>query len=311
MDWLLHAPELTTREVNPELAHAQYVDSCTDLNPPWKEQSPRSINKLESNKNGCATGTNPSGKDLEKCIADSNVLYRNNLDFAPQNHHTGNGLDISGMMPFVQPRADDASCKNDSKTSNPCSFDIFRNKLFANPATAEPPMECSSVGQKPASRGRGAPRKLLKTNAGKASSQSALKTAQNRQLSKSKESQPTAEQKRKIRQERNRESAEISRLRRKQYTSNLERDVGIMREVNKTLKKQTITLLAALRKIDNDVAKCIAKGEGFASDAPTGGTALKAAILALENAKQQCVMTFCDAACHPEIPLKVKKQETK
>lgn len=155
-------------------------------------------------------------------------------------------------------------------------------------------------------RGRGAPRKTAKAKAATAAAAVAAKAPSARTAGvKPTASRPTpavsTEEKRRVRAERNRESAEKSRLRRKKYTEDLEKDVGSLRETNKTLKSRTERLLAMLHEVDVDVDHCVARGEGFPVDAPNGGTALKTALLALENVKQQCPMTFADTSQRVQI----------
>lgn len=149
-------------------------------------------------------------------------------------------------------------------------------------------------------RGRGAPRKHPKpasSNTGVDVRREGIgkrSTASNHVL--------TAEEKRKVRAERNRESAEKSRLRRKKYTDDLEREVGNLREVNKDLRVRTVSLMETLRKVDQDIHQCVQRGGAHATDARNGGASLKAAIAALDNVKQQCPMTFGDTVDRPEIP---------
>jgi bZIP transcription factor len=105
----------------------------------------------------------------------------------------------------------------------------------------------------------------------------------------------TAEEKRRQRAERNRWSAEKSRLRRKQYTDDLEREVTALRETNSTLKSRTLGLLGTLRTVDKTVEQAIAERAGFMADVDNNGMALKAALQALDNIKEQCPITFRDA----------------
>jgi hypothetical protein len=111
----------------------------------------------------------------------------------------------------------------------------------------------------------------------------------------------STEEKKRVRAERNRESAEKSRLRRKKYTEDLEKEVGTLRDTNRTLKTRAEGLLAMLQSVDGEVEDVIARGDGFAADAPNGGAALKAALLALENVRQQCPMTFADTTVREDI----------
>jgi bZIP transcription factor len=112
----------------------------------------------------------------------------------------------------------------------------------------------------------------------------------------------TADEKRRQRAERNRWSAEKSRLRRKQYTDDLEREVTTLREANLKLKKKTLGLFETLQNVDKNVEDSIDNGNGFAADVPNGGAALKAAIFALDKVMQQCPTTFSETL-HDRIDL--------
>lgn len=153
-------------------------------------------------------------------------------------------------------------------------------------------------------RGRGAPRKAAKAKAATAAAAAGRATndkAVGKGAAGRASSAVSTEEKRRVRAERNRESAEKSRLRRKKYTEDLEKDVGSLRETNKTLKSRTERLLTLLHGVDLDVDQCVARGEGFPVTAPNGGAALKTALLALENVKQQCPMTFANSSTRVEI----------
>lgn len=154
-------------------------------------------------------------------------------------------------------------------------------------------------------RGRGAPRKTAKAKAATVAAGVARTTPSEKPGVKSAAGRAapavSTEEKKRVRAERNRESAEKSRLRRKKYTEDLEKDVGSLRETNKTLKSRAERLLAMLHGVDADVERCVARGEGFPLIAPNGGPALKTALLALENVKRQCPMTFADSSTRVEI----------
>lgn len=115
----------------------------------------------------------------------------------------------------------------------------------------------------------------------------------------------STEQKRRIRAERNRESAEKSRLRRKQYTSDLEKSVGSLRATNTQLKGRAEALMGTLKSIEVDVATAHA-GQAYATEqvnheGAVPAPALQAALVALERVKTQCPVTFADPATRVEI----------
>lgn len=290
-------------ELHLDLMTASFTNTCSGMElPQWKEHSPRSISKLESNGQNCEGDSTSNKETVEQQKTKTGTNLGNEPRLGADNKQLDDCLEFSQMMSLIQPHEAEESAIDDTNRVNKGTFHNSRPK-GKNSTEQLPPLAASS------GRGRDAPRKSLnKTDStDRAQRQSTLRSVSGRKIGESDHNKPTAEQKRRIRAERNRESAEISRLRRKKYTRDLESDVGSLRETNKTLKVQTISLLEALQKIEDNVQKSIANGEGFASDAPTGGAALKAAILALENAKQQCPMTFSDAAAYPEIPLNVPK----
>lgn len=161
-------------------------------------------------------------------------------------------------------------------------------------------------------RGRGAPRKATKAKAGASAAKAEPQTPDSpgaKSVSNRPQPAISTEQKRRVRAERNRESAEKSRLRRKKYTEDLENEVGNLRETNKTLKSRAENLIAMLQRVDAGVEESVARGAGFVGDAPNGGAALKAALLALENVKRQCPTTFAKSSPRVEIGSSATKRK--
>jgi hypothetical protein len=150
-----------------------------------------------------------------------------------------------------------------------------------------------------AKRSRGAPKKHIKTTSSPGNSETtkALTPASGPASSNTGVS---AEERRRIRAARNRESAEKSRLRRKQYTDDLEREVGSLRETNKMLKGRAMLLTTTLQKADAEVSSAIAKGS-VRSSQPLNGSALKSALMALGNARMQCPVTFGESSDRSDI----------
>jgi bZIP transcription factor len=173
---------------------------------------------------------------------------------------------------------------------------------FPQSATPGPPPPLAGK----AKRGRGAARKAAKPKGGQPSFQTnAGETKSEAHTPRPVSGRPrvaiSTEEKRRVRAERNRESAEKSRLRRKKYTEDLEKEVGSLRETNRSLKTRTEDLLAMLQSVDADVEQSVSRGDGSVAHPPNGGAALKAALLALENVKQQCPITFADSTVRVEI----------
>ena len=111
----------------------------------------------------------------------------------------------------------------------------------------------------------------------------------------------STEEKRRIRAERNRESAEKSRLRQKQRTEELERDVYNKRIENREVKASIDTYYAQLR----GVADTIEKGT-TPEEAVKKVPALYNALSNMQTAIEQCTWTYRDPR-EPEIPLKVPR----
>lgn len=112
----------------------------------------------------------------------------------------------------------------------------------------------------------------------------------------------STEQKRRIRAERNRESAEKSRLRRKQYTTDLESNVSSLRVTNSRLKGRAEALMGTLRNMEEQIAAAHARGEAYPNKpANQEAGALRAAIMALERLRGQCPATFADPATRVDI----------
>jgi hypothetical protein len=91
-------------------------------------------------------------------------------------------------------------------------------------------------------------------------------------------------------------------MKRKEYTDKLERDVGNLREANKVLKGRAVLLAMTLQKVNAEVDSAIAAGQVCNLQGPISGTALKAALMALGNARMQCPVTFGDSTDRSDIP---------
>lgn len=119
----------------------------------------------------------------------------------------------------------------------------------------------------------------------------------------------TADERRKIRAERNRESAEKSRLRHKQKTMELEQNVLTLRTENRELKARVdtfrIQLQAASQNIDNSAGNGNFGGDGIVA---TQVPALQSAIAAIEQVMVECPRTFRPESNPPEIALNIKKR---
>lgn len=125
----------------------------------------------------------------------------------------------------------------------------------------------------------------------------------------------STEQKRRIRAERNRESAEKSRLRRKQYTTDLESNVSSLRVTNSRLKGRAEVLMGTLKSMEAQIETAHNRGEAYPNKpANQEAGALRAAIMALERLRGQCPVTFADPATRVDIgpaAAKRKKQQKK
>lgn len=111
----------------------------------------------------------------------------------------------------------------------------------------------------------------------------------------------SAEEKRRIRAERNRESAEKSRLRHKQRTEELERDVYHKRIENREVKASIDTYYAQLRGVADTIEKGTTREEAM-KKVP----ALYNALNSMSKAIEQCVWTYRDPR-DPEIQLKISR----
>lgn len=251
----------------------------------WPEFSPRSIN-LPGSTHPAVAGHAAASMAAVKQLQQQTSQMQAALDLAAGQAQTGfTGLDYR-HSPFLFPHSTAPGQVGVTPTGPPAT-DVTTGLPTGAPFQL-PPLPAKGK------RGRGAPKKNAKYAATTVGSRGIAKKGDttNGRKSSAATAPMTAEEKRRIRAERNRESAEKSRLRRKKYTDDLEKEVDSLRETNKTLKTRSLDLMTMLHGVDNDVDRVIANGEGRMSDAPNGGAALKAAILALENVKQQCPMTF-------------------
>ena len=121
--------------------------------------------------------------------------------------------------------------------------------------------------------------------------------------------QLTAEERRSLRAKRNRESAEKSRVRRKEQTAELEMSVAELRDENKSLKDDVLYYHNRLRKMYTDLTQDVAVDERelyLRQNAPTLYDALKSLGAVLND----CPRTFSQSGNVPEIKLKIKPKAT-
>ncbi len=116
----------------------------------------------------------------------------------------------------------------------------------------------------------------------------------------------TAEERRKIRAERNRESAEKSRLRHKQRTLELEQNVLRLRTENRELKARVDTFRIQLQAASQNIETSGNGNFGGEGIVATQVPALHSAISAIEQVMLECPRTFRPEPNVPEIVLNVK-----
>lgn len=113
----------------------------------------------------------------------------------------------------------------------------------------------------------------------------------------------SAEERKRVRAQRNRESAEKSRVRRKELTAELERSVGSLRGENKELKAQLLQEEELLRAVREAVPAAMASSE--ASD--TVLCLVDESEGVIEACKGECPRTFRKPPHSPEIELRYNK----
>lgn len=113
----------------------------------------------------------------------------------------------------------------------------------------------------------------------------------------------SVEERRQIRAQRNRESAEKSRIRRKQQTAELERSVGELRDQNSTLKTRFLGLEALVKDVEESVD--LGEEEIMNEGATRGIRAIHESLAVIQECKQNCLRTFRETPHSPEIQLKM------
>lgn len=114
------------------------------------------------------------------------------------------------------------------------------------------------------------------------------------------------EERRRIRAERNRESAEKSRLRHKQRTEELERDVYHKRIENREVKASIDTYYGQLRGVADTIERGGSGAGDSSSEVGSKVPALYDALDVMQKAIESCTWTYKDPR-EPEIPLKVPR----
>lgn len=110
------------------------------------------------------------------------------------------------------------------------------------------------------------------------------------------------EQRRQIRAQRNRESAEKSRMRRKQQTAELEENVGDLRDENKTLKARLLGLESVVHEVEEEIDRNVS--ENASEGATRGAHAVQDSLSVIQACKSECLRTFREAPGSPDIELK-------
>lgn len=131
------------------------------------------------------------------------------------------------------------------------------------------------------------------------------------------------EERRQIRAQRNRESAEKSRIRRKQQTAELEQSVGDLRGENKQLKMRLDGLEQLIKDAQNalglkmspsvdghgmgNAGSMTEGGEGINGEAHKKLRALQESLRLIQICKRRCIRTFREGPQSQEIQLKLAK----
>lgn len=115
------------------------------------------------------------------------------------------------------------------------------------------------------------------------------------------------EERKRLRAERNRESAEKSRMRRKQMVLDLETNVAFLREENRDLKAKVEQHHEQLTSASEEVnRRAAASGEG-AEETSMKVPILYEALSALQRCIEQCPRTFNRGPQTPVIPLNISR----
>lgn len=116
------------------------------------------------------------------------------------------------------------------------------------------------------------------------------------------------EERKKLRAERNRESAEKSRMRRKKYTRDLENNVALLRQQNDELKLRVEEIQVTLKNASTKVCLMSKKPGGEGGDKFAKFPTLLEALSALQRCIAECPRTFNRNPNSPLIPLNVGRK---
>lgn len=115
------------------------------------------------------------------------------------------------------------------------------------------------------------------------------------------------EARKKLRAERNRESAEKSRMRRKQMVLELETNVAFLREENRDLKAKVEQYHGQLTSASEEVSRRAAVAGDGSQEAMLKVPMLYEALSALQRCMEECPRTFNRGPHTPVIPLNVPR----
>jgi bZIP transcription factor len=309
MDWLTTNLESVLNGPLPQMFNASTANDFGAESRLWHEFSPRSISRARKEA-GQSANAMASGNKAGAQYSQQEMLFPSVAEFGRaqqgfpfragyQSSTTSNGLftQHGNHANTSAPTLEKECPLTDGMTT--ASIPVhspFRIETKNALAVVSRP-----TGNVPkAKRSRGAPKKHIKTASSPDNSETTKAVTPASGLASS-NTGISAEERRRIRAARNRESAEKSRLRRKQYTDDLEREVGSLRETNKMLKGRAMLLTMTLQKADAEVSSAIAKGSVLSSQPPLNGSALKSALMALGNARMQCPVTFGDSSDRSDI----------
>jgi bZIP transcription factor len=278
----------------------------------WNECSPRSISRARKEAGQSLTIGETANKNSVAAMSQHNLLFSSVADVGRGQQEFLSTMGGAGVMAphsalFLQ-QDNDATTSLGASSHKECLLENEMNQSQSPPTSSRSQAETDhtpmrilrpTVQVSKSKRSRGAPKKHQKPTS--CSDSTAVNTAVALGTCLGSSSPiMSAEERRRVRAARNRESAEKSRLRRKQYTDDLEREVGSLREANKMLKGRAMLLTMTLQKVDADVDSAISNGLIRSSQTPLNGSALKRALMALGDARMQCPVTFGEATDRPE-----------
>lgn len=116
------------------------------------------------------------------------------------------------------------------------------------------------------------------------------------------------EERKKLRAERNRESAEKSRMRRKQMVIDLETNVAALRDENRDLKAKVERYHSRLKGVSAEMYLQSKEVSGQSKDDATQIPLLYEALSALQRCMEECPRTFSRNPHSPLIPLNVARK---